>query len=128
MDVGKERVTVKEELENVKSEFEKAQIDIEKYVNASTAMNTLIKGQIHDKLNKGIGYNATQPPYKNNYIPPTTDLLERYVDEELPIGASEVDPSDKVIVEDDELEGYETDMENKEKQKNIPLENQREFL
>ena len=38
-------------------------------------------------------------------------------------GVSEVDPSNKVIVEDDELYGYEIDMGNKGKQKNIPLDN-----
>ena len=115
---------VKDELKKVKIEFEKAQIDKEKYVNASKAIDTLIKGQIQDKMKRGIGYNATPPPYNNNYIPPITNLLERHGDDELPIGASEVDPSDEVIVEDDEPEGYEIDLGNKKKQENISLENQ----
>jgi len=47
-------------------------------------MDSLLKAQVHDKLKRGIGYNATPPPYNNNYIPPKSDLLERHVDEELP--------------------------------------------
>jgi len=46
---------VEEELKKVKIEFAKAQINIEKYANASKAMDTLIQGQIHDKLKRDIG-------------------------------------------------------------------------
>ena len=77
-------------------------------------MDTLIKGQIQENLKRGIGYNTTPPPYNNNHIPPTSDVLEKHEDEELPIGALEVDPLDEVIVEDEEPEGYETDMGNKD--------------
>jgi len=45
----------------VKLEFEKAKIDIEKFSNASKAMDKLIKAQIQDKLKRGIGYHATPP-------------------------------------------------------------------
>ena len=82
-------------------------------------MDTLIKGHIHDKLKRGIWYNTSPPPYNNNYIPPTTDLLEKNVDVEMPLGDSKVDPLNKVTVEDDEFEVNET-----KKQENIPLENQ----
>ena len=83
-------------------------------------MNNLNKAQIQDKLKRGIGYNATPPPYNNSYIPPTTDLLERHVDEEMPKGSIEVDPLDEVAVEEDESESDETNLRNKQKQENIP--------
>ena len=115
---------VEKELEEVKSELGKAHLDIEKYSNASKAMDTLLKAQIHDKLKRGIGYNTTPPSYNNNYIPPTTDLLEKHVDEELPKGSIKVDPLDEVAVEEDESESEETDLRNNQKQENIPQENQ----
>jgi hypothetical protein len=92
----------KKELEQVKCQFEKAQLDIEKFSNASKAMDSLLKAQVHDKLKRGIGYNATPPPYNNNYIPPKSDLLERHVDEELPKEVTQVDPLvDKVGVKEE---------------------------
>ena len=110
-----------EEFEKVKLEFEKGKIDIEKFSNASKAMDTLLKAQIQDKIKRGIRYHATPPPYNNNYIPPTSDLVERQVNEELPIGASDVDPLDKITVETDDSEEEDTEVRNKE---TIPLENQ----
>ena len=71
-------------------------------------MDTLLKPQIQDKLKRGIRYHTTPPPYNNNYIPPTSDLLERQVNEELPIGSSYVDPLDKIIVETDDSEEDDT--------------------
>jgi hypothetical protein len=95
---------VEGELANVKSEFEKAKIDIEKYANASKAMDAMLKAQIHDKLKRGIGFNATPPPYNNNYIPPTTDLLEKHKHEDASVKASEIDPLGNWSGEDPESE------------------------
>jgi len=64
-----------EELEKVRSELEKVKLNIEKYSNAFKAMDTLLKSQVRDKIKRGIGYNATPPPYNNNYIPPTSNLF-----------------------------------------------------
>ena len=44
----------KKELEQVKCQFEKAQLDIEKFSNASKAVDSLLKAQVHDKLKRGI--------------------------------------------------------------------------
>ncbi|KAI3681114.1 hypothetical protein L6452_35897 [Arctium lappa] len=107
----------REECEKVRSEFEKAKLDIEKFFNASKAMDTLLKSQVHDKLKRGIVYNNTPPPYNNNYIPPTSDLLEKQDKNDLPEGATEVDPLDTLVVE------AEYEEENKEDQKEVPLEN-----
>ncbi|KAI3677787.1 hypothetical protein L6452_37057 [Arctium lappa] len=112
----------REECEKIKSEFEKAKLDIEKYSNASKAMDSLLKTQVHDKLRRGISYNNTPPPYNNNDIPPTSDLLERQDKKELPEGATEVDPLDKVVVEADSEEEN-SEGKNKEDHKDIPLEN-----
>ncbi|KAI3707586.1 hypothetical protein L6452_26212 [Arctium lappa] len=112
----------KTECEKIKSEFEKAKLDIEKYSNASKAMDSLLKTQVHDKLRRGIGYNTTPPPYNNNYIPPTSDFLERQDKKELTEGATEVDPLDKVVVEADSEE-EDSESKNEEDHKDIPLEN-----
>ncbi|KAI3758872.1 hypothetical protein L6452_06444 [Arctium lappa] len=71
---------------------------------------------------RGIGYNNTPPPYNNYHIPSTSDLLERQDKKDLPAGATEVDPQDKVVVEV-ESEEENTEDKNKEDQKEIPLEN-----
>ncbi|KAI3692411.1 hypothetical protein L6452_32226 [Arctium lappa] len=112
----------KTESEKIKSEFEKAKLDIEKYSNASKAMDSLLKTQVHDKLRRGIGYNTTPPPYNNNYIPPTSDLLEKQDKKELTEGATEVDPLDKVVVEADSEE-EDSESKNEKDHKVIPLEN-----
>ncbi|KAI3707546.1 hypothetical protein L6452_26169 [Arctium lappa] len=114
----------KEENEKIKSEFEKAKLDIEKFSNASKAMDSLLQTQIHDKLRRGIGYNTTPPPYNNNYIPPISDLLETKNRKELSDEATKVDPLDKVMVETD----YEEENSNDKSKENtvgseIPLEN-----
>ncbi|KAI3745904.1 hypothetical protein L6452_08315 [Arctium lappa] len=114
----------KEENEKIKSEFEKAKLDIEKFSNASKAMDSLLQTQIHDKLRRGIGYNTTPPPYNNNYIPPISDLLETKNRKELSDEATKVDPLDKVVVETDSEE----ENSNEKSKKNtvsgeIPLEN-----
>ncbi|KAI3718139.1 hypothetical protein L6452_18991 [Arctium lappa] len=88
-----------EECEKIKGEYEKAKLDIEKYSYASKVMDSILKVQIHDKIKPGIGYNTTPPPY-NNYIPPTSDLLENKDRNDLPEGATEIDPFDDVVVED----------------------------
>ncbi|KAI3680946.1 hypothetical protein L6452_35726 [Arctium lappa] len=89
-----------EECEKIKSEYEKAKLDIEKYSYASKAMDSILKVQIHDKIKPGIGYNTTPPPYNNNYIPPSSDLLETKDRKDLPEGATKIDPLDEVVVED----------------------------
>ena len=102
----------------MRSELERVKLDIEKYSNASKAMDTLLKSQVHDKLKRGTGYNATPPPYNNNYIPPISDLRERHEIKETPSKDLQIDPSDEVIVEEEESDEYMS-----EKQENIPLEN-----
>ncbi|KAI3665307.1 hypothetical protein L6452_43931 [Arctium lappa] len=125
--VGENQLEVKlkkseEECEKIRSDFEKAKLEIEKYSNASKAMDSLLKTQVHDKLRRGINYNTTPPPYNNNYIPPTFDLLERQDKKELPEGATEVDPLDK---EEIEADSEEEDSESKREKDHevIPLEN-----
>ncbi|KAI3692780.1 hypothetical protein L6452_32603 [Arctium lappa] len=112
----------KKESEKLREELTKVKLDVEKFSNASKAMDSLLQTQIHDKLRRGIGYNATPPPYNNNYIPPTSDLLETKDRKDLLEGATEIDPLDEVVVED------KTDKEvGKSKENNvsgeIPLEN-----
>ena len=99
-----------EELEKVRSELDKVKLDIEKYSAASKAMDILLKSQVHDKMKKGIGYNATPPPYNNNYIPPTSDLLERHDDKETPLKDLQVDPLDEVILEEKEYDECKRDL------------------
>ncbi|KAI3771570.1 hypothetical protein L6452_02735 [Arctium lappa] len=114
----------KEENEKIKSEFEKAKLDIENFSNASKAMDSLLQTQIHDKLRRGIGYNTTPPPYNNNYIPPISDLLETKDRKELPVGATKVDPLDKVVVETDSEEESSSEKSKKNTVSGeIPLEN-----
>ncbi|KAI3735186.1 hypothetical protein L6452_14676 [Arctium lappa] len=112
----------KEESEKLREELTKVKLDVEKFFNASKAMDSLLQTHIHDKLRRGIGYNTTPPPYNNNYIPPTSDLLETKDRKDLPEGATEIDPLDEVVVED------KTEKEvGKSKENNvsgeIPLEN-----
>ncbi|KAI3769509.1 hypothetical protein L6452_00615 [Arctium lappa] len=90
----------KEENEKLRGELAKVKLDVEKFSNASKAMDSLLQTQFHDKLRRGIGYNTTPPPYNNNYIPPISDLLETKDRKDLPEGATEIDPLDEVVVED----------------------------
>ncbi|KAI3718210.1 hypothetical protein L6452_19072 [Arctium lappa] len=90
----------KEESEKLRGELDKVKLDVEKFSNASKAMDSLLQTQIHDKLRRGIGYNTTPPPYNNNYIPPSSDLLETKDRKDLPKGATEIDPLDEVVVKD----------------------------
>ncbi|KAI3746376.1 hypothetical protein L6452_08807 [Arctium lappa] len=114
----------KEENEKIKSEFEKAKLDIEKFSNASKAMDSLLQTQIHDKLRRGIGYNTTPPPYNNNYIPPISDLLETKNRKELSDEATKVDPLDKVVVKtDSEEENFNEKSKKNTVSGEIPLEN-----
>ncbi|KAI3770768.1 hypothetical protein L6452_01912 [Arctium lappa] len=109
----------KEECEKIKSEYEKAKLDIEKFSYASKAMDSLLKAQVHDKIKSGIGYNATPPPYNNNYVPPSSDLLENQNKKDLPIRAIEVDLIESVVVEE---ENEDENSENKNAEE-IPVEN-----
>ncbi|KAJ9541606.1 hypothetical protein OSB04_028112 [Centaurea solstitialis] len=81
---------ISSELEKTREDLNKA--NLEKYSKSSKALDELLKSQVHDDLKKGIGYHNTQPPYNNNYIPPTTDILDRLDKSDLPKAALEVDP------------------------------------
>ncbi|KAJ9536395.1 hypothetical protein OSB04_un000430 [Centaurea solstitialis] len=83
---------ISSELEKTREDLNKANENLEKYSKSSKALDELLKSQVHDDLKKGIGYHNTPPPYNNNYIPPTTDILDRLDKSELPKAALEVDP------------------------------------
>ncbi|KAJ9544473.1 hypothetical protein OSB04_024180, partial [Centaurea solstitialis] len=85
---------VREELDCVRKELTTAKDDLEKFSKSSKALESIIKAQVHDDLKRGIGYNNTPPPYNQNYIPPTTDLLDRMDRGELKEGLDRVDPVD----------------------------------
>ncbi|KAJ9563127.1 hypothetical protein OSB04_008287 [Centaurea solstitialis] len=84
---------ISSELDKTKEDLKKANENLEKYSKSSKALDELLKSQVHDDLKKGIGYHNTPPPYNNNYIPPTTDILDRLDKSDLPKDALEVDPS-----------------------------------
>ncbi|KAI3769035.1 hypothetical protein L6452_00131 [Arctium lappa] len=111
-----------EENDRLKEELSKVKLDIEKFSYASKAMDSLLKAQIHDKMKPGIGYNNTPPPYNNNYISPTLDLLETKEKKDLSEKAFKIDPLDEVVVKD--LTEKEAS-ENRDNvvSKEIPLEN-----
>ncbi|KAI3672709.1 hypothetical protein L6452_38806 [Arctium lappa] len=111
-----------EENDRLKEKLSKVKLDIEKFSYASKAMDSLLKAQIHDKMKPGIGYNNTPPPYNNNYISPTSDLLETKEKKDLSEEAFKIDPLDEVVVKD--LTEKEAS-ENKDSavSKDIPLEN-----
>ncbi|KAJ9536392.1 hypothetical protein OSB04_un000427 [Centaurea solstitialis] len=75
---------ISSELEKTREDLNKANENLEKYSKSSKALDELLKSQVHDDLKKGIGYHNTPPPYNNNYIPPTTDILDRLDKSELP--------------------------------------------
>ncbi|KAJ9542626.1 hypothetical protein OSB04_029132 [Centaurea solstitialis] len=83
---------ISSELDKTKEDLKKANENLEKYSKSSKALDELLKSQVHDDLKKGIGYHNTPPPYNNNYIPPTTDILDRLDKSDLPKAALEVDP------------------------------------
>ncbi|KAJ9560628.1 hypothetical protein OSB04_005788, partial [Centaurea solstitialis] len=83
---------ISSELDKTKEDLKKANENLEKYSKSSKALDELLKSQVHDDLKKGIGYHNTPPPYNNNYIPPTTDILDRLDNSDLPKAALEVDP------------------------------------
>ncbi|KAI3770718.1 hypothetical protein L6452_01860 [Arctium lappa] len=85
-------------------------------------MDSLLKAQIHNKMKPGIGYNNTPPPYNNNYISPTSDLLETKEKKDLSEKAFKIDPLDEVVVKDlTEKEASEN--RDNAVSKEIPLEN-----
>ncbi|KAI3681022.1 hypothetical protein L6452_35803 [Arctium lappa] len=99
--------------------------DLELQLTKSKEENEKLRGELdkfHDKLRRGIGYNTTQPPYNNNYIPPKSDLLETKDRKDLPEGATEIDPLDEVVVEDKTEEEAGKGKENNVSGE-IPLEN-----
>ncbi|KAJ9548783.1 hypothetical protein OSB04_021326 [Centaurea solstitialis] len=83
----------KEEVESRK-ELSKAKEDLDKFSKSSKALESIIRAQVTDDLKRGIGYNSTPPPYNQNYIPPTTDLLESIDRSEMKEGLDSVDPVD----------------------------------
>lgn len=87
----------KEKVEKLKLELKSEKEKLEKFSSASKIMDNIINSQVHSKSKPGIGYNATPPPYNNNYIPPKSDLLETKDRKTLPEGATEVDPIDVVV-------------------------------
>ncbi|KAI3758865.1 hypothetical protein L6452_06437 [Arctium lappa] len=89
-----------EERDRLKEELSKVKLDIEKFSYASKAMDSLLKAQIHDKMKPSIGYNSTPPPYNNNYISPTSDLLETKEKKDLSEKAFKIDPLDEVVIKD----------------------------
>ncbi|GKF65512.1 hypothetical protein Tco_0192029 [Tanacetum coccineum] len=60
------------------------QLNVDKFKHASKSLNKLIECQIVDNFKKGLGYenyNAGQPPYIGNFMPPTPDLSFTSLDE-----------------------------------------------
>ncbi|KAJ9548226.1 hypothetical protein OSB04_020769 [Centaurea solstitialis] len=84
----------KEELESARKELSKAKEDLDKFSKSSKALESIIRAQVTDDLKRGIGYNSTPPPYNQNYIPPTTDLLESIDRREIKEGLDRIDPVD----------------------------------
>ncbi|KAJ9535417.1 LOW QUALITY PROTEIN: hypothetical protein OSB04_un001468 [Centaurea solstitialis] len=84
----------KEEVESARKELSKAKEDLDKFSKSSKALESIIRAQVTDDLKRGIGYNSTPPPYNQNYIPPTTDLLNRMDRKEMKEGLDSVDPVD----------------------------------
>ncbi|KAI3735684.1 hypothetical protein L6452_15192 [Arctium lappa] len=111
-----------EESDRLKEELSKVKLDIEKFSYASKAMDSLLKAQIHDKMKPGIGYNNTPPPYNNNYISPTSDLLETKEKKDLSEKAFKIDPLDEVVIKD-LTEKEASEYRYNDVSKEIPLEN-----
>ncbi|KAI3685502.1 hypothetical protein L6452_34750 [Arctium lappa] len=111
-----------EESDRLKEELSKVKLDIGKFSYASKAMDSLLKAQIHDKMKPGIGYNSTPPPYNNNYISPTSDLLETKEKKDLSEKAFKIDPLDEVVIKDLTEKEASEDKDN-DVSKEIPLEN-----
>ncbi|KAJ9538953.1 LOW QUALITY PROTEIN: hypothetical protein OSB04_031686 [Centaurea solstitialis] len=84
----------KEEVESARKELSKAKEDLDKFSKSSKALESIIRAQVTDDLKRGIGYNSTPPPYNQNYIPPTTDLLERIDRRQMKEGLDKIDPVD----------------------------------
>ncbi|KAJ9535714.1 hypothetical protein OSB04_un001132 [Centaurea solstitialis] len=84
----------KEEVESARKELSKAKEDLDKFSKSSKALESIIRAQVTDDLKRGIGYNSTPPPYNQNYIPPTTALLERIDRSEMKEGLDRIDPVD----------------------------------
>ncbi|KAJ9545270.1 hypothetical protein OSB04_024977 [Centaurea solstitialis] len=84
----------KEEVESARKELSKVKEDLDKFSKSSKALESIIRAQVTDDLKRGIGYNSTPPPYNQNYIPPTTDLLERIDRSEMKEGLDRIDPVD----------------------------------
>ncbi|KAJ9564380.1 hypothetical protein OSB04_000346 [Centaurea solstitialis] len=84
----------KEEVESARKELSKAKEDLDKISKSSKALESIIRAQFTDDLKRGIGYNSTPPPYNQNYIPPTIDLLERMDRRKMKEGLDSVDPVD----------------------------------
>ncbi|KAJ9545903.1 hypothetical protein OSB04_025610 [Centaurea solstitialis] len=84
----------KEDLESARKELSKAKEDLDKFSKSSKALESIIRAQVTDDLKRGIGYNSTPPPYNQNYIPPTTNLLESLDRSKMKEGLDRIDPVD----------------------------------
>ncbi|GKA14791.1 ribonuclease H-like domain-containing protein [Tanacetum coccineum] len=72
---------LRKKLEIVQKEKHSIQFNVDKFENASKSLNKIIECQIVDNCKKGLGYNAVQPPYTGNFMPPTPDLSFTGLDE-----------------------------------------------
>ncbi|KAJ9567533.1 hypothetical protein OSB04_003499 [Centaurea solstitialis] len=84
----------KEDLESARKELSKAKEDLDKFSKSSKTLESIIRAQVTDDLKRGIGYNSTPPPYNQNYIPPTTDLLESLDRSKMKEGLDRIDTVD----------------------------------
>ncbi|KAJ9545641.1 LOW QUALITY PROTEIN: hypothetical protein OSB04_025348 [Centaurea solstitialis] len=99
------------EKKDVKKELSTAKDDLEKFSKSSKALESIIKAQVNDDLKRGIGYNNTPPPYNHNYIPPTTDLLDRMDRGDLKEGLDRIDPVESEEEYDEKRDEDETILE-----------------
>ncbi|GJX39105.1 ribonuclease H-like domain-containing protein [Tanacetum coccineum] len=75
---------IRKNLEIAQKEKDGIQLNVDKFKHASKSLNKLIECQIVDNCKKGLGYesyNAVQPPYIGNFMPPTPDLSFTSLDE-----------------------------------------------
>ncbi|GJT24632.1 hypothetical protein Tco_0894569, partial [Tanacetum coccineum] len=93
---------LRKKLEIAQKEKDRIQFNVNKFENASKSLDKLIDSQIVDNCKKGLDYNAVQPPYTGNFVPPKPDLssiaLEEFTSEPVVI---------KLVVENSEAKASE---------------------
>nr|GEZ03651.1 hypothetical protein [Tanacetum cinerariifolium] len=70
-------VVLKSKLEKISNEKDALETKIEKFENASQSLDKLIRSQVTNNSNKGLGYvsyNVIPPPYTGRFSPPRIDL------------------------------------------------------